>query len=173
MENPLTLLEGLPLWGKILAGLVILAIILLIWQPWNSSTASTSSVAVTATPSTAVQVPTAPSAPTSPTVTPTSPSVPVTTPYVPYVAPTTITPAAATTAPVYKLKVGGYTVPLATVTPSNTGGGTTTRTSPQTVQSAVPSNFYPQDWAQIGLPAPAVGTPVGNGVAGQYTLYGE
>jgi hypothetical protein len=79
------------------------------------------------------------------------------------------TPAAGATAPapVYRLNPTGYTVPQFTQV-SSTGVSTP---STQTVQSAVPANFYPSDWQQIGLPTPAIGTPISNGIAGQYTLY--
>ncbi len=81
----------------------------------------------------------------------------------------TITPAAGATAPapVYRTNPTGYTVPQSTVV-SSSGASTP---SSQTVQSEVPANFYPADWQQIGLPTPAIGTPIGNGIPGQYTLY--
>lgn len=45
MENPITLIEGLPLWGKILLGVIALVLLLLVWKPWSSGAAAAASAA--------------------------------------------------------------------------------------------------------------------------------
>ena len=46
MENPLAFVEGMPLWGKILLGVVALVLLLLVWHPWSSTgTAAASTTA--------------------------------------------------------------------------------------------------------------------------------
>lgn len=57
MDNPITIVAGLPLWGKILLALAVLVTLLLIWRPWSSSSSTTAAASTTPTAVSAGQMP--------------------------------------------------------------------------------------------------------------------